>query len=160
MPALLLPPWGKSLRLRQLGAAFTFNPQDSRWRPALKTALAPRRVDLAIDSIGGKLPPEVIDTLADLGKVSLVARLAGPVPNFNTASLFFRRLRLGGVAMNAYTNQESRAAWRAVLELLSRTGARPLVDSVFPFEQLPQAFARLAQGPMGKILLAVGAGVG
>ena len=80
MPALLLPPWGKSLRLRQLGAAFTFNPQNSRWRPALKTALAPRRVDLASDSIGGKLLPEVIDTLADLGKVSLVARLAqGPM---------------------------------------------------------------------------------
>lgn len=27
------------------------------------------------------------------------------------------------------------------------------VDSVFPFEQLTQAFARLAQGPMGKVLL-------
>jgi NADPH2:quinone reductase len=30
------------------------------------------------------------------------------------------------------------------------------VDRVFPFEELPQAFERLAQGPMGKVLLKVG----
>jgi len=29
------------------------------------------------------------------------------------------------------------------------------VDRVFPFEQLPQAFDRLAEGPMGKVLLNV-----
>jgi hypothetical protein len=31
------------------------------------------------------------------------------------------------------------------------------VDQVFSFEQLPQAFERLAKGPMGKVLLRVGA---
>ena len=133
----------------------TFNPGDPKWRETVKTALAPRRVDLAIDNIGGKLLPQVIDTLGDLGRVSVVGRLAGPVPSFNTATLFFRRIRLGGVAVGAWTNAESRAAWREVLSLLSRTGARPQVDQIFPFEQLPQAFERLAQGPMGKVLLAV-----
>jgi NADPH:quinone reductase-like Zn-dependent oxidoreductase len=54
-----------------------------------------------------------------------------------------------------HRNAEARAAWQQVLDLLSRTGARPLVDSVFPFDQLPKAFARLAQGPMGKALLEV-----
>ena len=145
----------KSRRLEQLGATLTLNPEDPQWRDALKSTLAPRRVDLAIDNIGGKLLPQVIDTLGDLGRVSLVGRLAGPVPSFNTAALFFRRLRLGGVAVGAWTNSEGRAAWQEVLSLLSRTGARPQVDQVFPFEQLPQAFERLAQGPMGKVLLAV-----
>jgi NADPH:quinone reductase len=147
----------KRHRLTQLGASATFDPADSGWRAAAKAFLAPRRVDLAIDNIGGKLLPEVIDTLGDLGRVSVVGRLAGPVPNFNTATLFFRRLRIGGVAVGAYTAAEGRAAWQEVLRLLARSGARPLVDRVFPFEQLPQAFARLAQGPMGKVLLRVGA---
>jgi NADPH:quinone reductase len=144
----------KSRRLEQLGAAATFNPEDPKWSLALKDNLEPHRVDLAIDSIGGKLLPHVINTLSDLGRVSLVGRLAGPVPSFNTASLFFRRIRLGGVAVGAWTNAESRAAWQEVLSLLARAGARPQVDQVFPFEQLPQAFERLAQGPMGKVLLA------
>lgn len=145
----------KSARLRQLGAAAAFDPASPQWRKDLMAEIAPRRVDLAIDNIGGSLLPQVIETLGDLGKVSLVGRLAGAVPNFNTASLFFRRLRLGGVAVGAYTNAESRAAWQEILRLLSQTAARPLVDSAFPFAQLPKAFERLAQGPMGKVLLTV-----
>jgi NADPH:quinone reductase len=145
----------KGRRLQQLGAAMTFDPEEPRWRQAAKAALAPRRVDLAVDNVGGKLLPEVIDTLGDCGRVSIVGRLAGPVPSFNTASLFFRRIRLGGVAVNTYTIAESRAAWQEVLALLARTGSRPLVDSVFPFEQLPKAFERLARGPLGKVLVQV-----
>jgi len=145
----------KSRRLLELGATATFDPADARWRQAVKAAVAPERVALAIDNVGGKLLPEMIDTLGEQGKVSLVGRLAGPVPSFNTATMFFRRLRMGGVAVGAYTNEESHGAWSAAVELLSRTGARPQVDSVFPFEQLPQAFARLAEGPLGKVLLEV-----
>jgi len=143
----------KSKRLEQVGATLVLNPEDREWRQALKKALAPKRVDLAIDNIGGKLLPEIIETLGELGKVSLVGRLAGAVPEFNTAALFFRRLRLGGVTVGAYSAQEAQAAWQKVLDLLARTGARPLVDSVFPFAQLPKAFERLAQGPMGKVLV-------
>jgi NADPH2:quinone reductase len=145
----------KSRRLRELGATNTFDPGDPDWRRSAKTAIAPHLVDLAIDNIGGKLLPEVIELLGDLGKVSVVGRLAGPVPEFNTATLFFRRIRLGGVAVGAWTSVESRAAWGEVLRLLSSANARPLVDSVFPFEDLPKAFERLARGPMGKVVLEI-----
>jgi NADPH2:quinone reductase len=145
----------KADRLGQLGATATLNPDDPGWRQKAKIAVAPRRVDLALDSIGGKLLPEVINTLSDSGKVSLVGRLAGPVPSFNTATLFFRRIRMGGVAVSAGTTAETQADWRHLLDLLSRTGARPQVDQIFPFDQLPKAFKRLAQGPLGKVVLAV-----
>jgi NADPH2:quinone reductase len=145
----------KREQLRQLGASATFDPQEPQWRQDLKRTLAPRRVDLAVDNIGGKLLTGVIDTLGDHGRVSVVGRLAGPVPNFNTATLIFRRVRIGGVAVSAYSNAESRAAWQEVLRLLALKGARPLVDSTFAFDQLPRAFERLVQGPMGKVLLAI-----
>lgn len=145
----------KRRQLQQIGSTTTFDPADPEWRQRAKAKLAPRRVDLAIDNIGGKLLPEVLDMLGDGGRVSLVGRLAGPVPSFNTAAMFFKRLRMGGVAVGAYTNAESRAAWAELLRLLTRTGARPLIDSTFPFDQLPQAFQRMAQGPMGKVLLQV-----
>ena len=148
----------KSRRLRELGATNTFDPGSPDWQRSAKAAIAPRRVDLAIDNIGGKLLPEVIDLLGDLGKVSGVGRLAGPVPEFNTATLFFRRIRIGGVAVGAWTRAESRAVWGEVLRLLSSVDARPLVDSVFPFGDLAKAFGRLAQGPMGKVVVAVAGG--
>jgi NADPH2:quinone reductase len=145
----------KSRRVRELGAVATFDPNDPDWVKKLKQQFSPRRVYLAIDNVGGPLFSQVIETLGDRGRVSVVGRLAGPVPNFNTSTLIFRRLRIGGVAVGAYTPAESRAAWDAIVALLARTNARPIVDSVFPFEKLPDAFERLHQGPMGKVLLRV-----
>lgn len=145
----------KSATLKQIGASFTFDPNDTQWRRSLKTALAGRMVDLAVDNIGGELLPDVIDTLGQDGRVSCVGRLAGPVPHFNTATLFFRRIQLRGVSVGAYTNAESHAAWKAVLKQLDVTGAKPLIDSVHAFDDVKQAFARLEAGPMGKVLLSI-----
>jgi NADPH2:quinone reductase len=146
----------KRAKLTGLGASATLDPEDAVWHKTLKEQLKPRGIDLAIDNIGGELFPRVIDVLGMHGRVSVVGQLAGPVPKFSTATLFFRRLRVGGVAVGTYTPPESQAAWKAIVELLSRGKAKPIIDSVFPFEQIQEAFARLKKGPMGKVLISVG----
>lgn len=115
------------------------------------------KVDLAIDNVGGSGFNDVIASLGMNGRVSCVGRLAGVVPQFNTASLFFRRIRIGGVAVGTYSRDEARRAWAEVLRLMDSTGVSPLVDSTWSFEKLPEAFERLARGPMGKVVLKVGA---
>jgi NADPH:quinone reductase len=145
----------KQVKLRELGADYAIDPSDAGWPAKLKAILGTQRVDLAIDNIGGAMLPQVIETLGNWGKVSVVGRLAGPVPQFNTASLFFRRIRLGGVAVGSYTRAEAQAAWTAVVRLLGKAGARPIVDQVFPFDQILPAFDRLAAGPMGKVLVEI-----
>jgi NADPH2:quinone reductase len=145
----------KSQKLKELGASLVVDPNDPEWPRKVKDFLGRRRVDLTIDNIGGPLFNQVLETLGEHGRVSCVGRLAGPVPEFNTAALFFRRLRIGGVAVGAYTPAESREAWSRILALLGETGASPLVDSVWRFEQLKEAFARLGAGPMGKVILRV-----
>jgi NADPH2:quinone reductase len=145
----------KGRRLREIGARIVLNPADPQWPNRLKTELKSERVDLAVDNIGGELFNHVVETLGNHGRVSVVGRLAGPVPQFNTASLLFRRARIGGVAVGAYTNSESHAAWDAIIRILGQGNAKPLVDKVFPFERLPEAFARLEEGPMGKVLLKI-----
>jgi NADPH2:quinone reductase len=146
----------KQQQLLEVGADDVVDPTEADWPKKLLKLLSNRRVDLAIDNIGGPLLPQVIETMGNHGRISLVGRLAGPVPQFNTAALFFRRLKMGGVAVGTYSRPEAHAAWQAVVDLLAKSNAKPLVDRVFPFEQLPQAFERLAAGPMGKILLKIG----
>ena len=143
----------KRSTLKSLGVDLALDPADAQWRKRLSDFLGMRKVDLAIDSVGGTLFAQLIATLGDHGRVSVVGRLAGEVPQFNTATLFFRRIRIGGVAVGAYTNQESRHAWKASVDLMNKTGARPLIDHVFGFEELPAAFEKLAHGPMGKVLI-------
>ena len=142
-------------KLIEIGADHVVDPADPNWPANLKKHLEPRRVDLAIDNIGGSMLPQVIETLGSFAKISVVGQLAGPVPNFSTATLFFRRIRIGGVAVGAFTRSEAMAAWQSSLNLLARTGAKPLVDRVFTFEQLRPAFEHLAAGPMGKVLIEI-----
>jgi NADPH2:quinone reductase len=145
----------KQRRLQLIGSSFTFNPADSRGPAGAKEALGSRGVNLAVDTIGGTLLPEVIDTMGDHGRISLVGELGGSVPNFYTGTLFSRWLRIGAMALSEYTPEQHRAAWQDLVGILARSGAQPLVDRVFPFDEVPQAFHRLADGPMGKVVVGV-----
>jgi NADPH2:quinone reductase len=145
----------KAAQLKALGADFVFDPSEKGLRKLVLAAIAPKRVDLAIDNIGGALFNEVIAMLGYAGRISVVGRSAGPVPEFNTASLFFRRNRIGGVTVADYSIDGAKAAWNQVVARLDAAVKRPVVDNVFPFLDVKDAFARLAEGPMGKVLVKI-----
>ncbi len=146
----------KGEKLIALGADAVFSPEDRDLRSKVLAAIAPKKVDIAVDSIGGKLFAQVVATLGYRGSISVVGRSDGPVPEFNTGTLFFRRNRIGGVAVNDYTPESAQTAWKEIVRRLTDAGKRPVVDQVFPFEELGAAFARLAEGPMGKVVVRVG----
>ena len=113
----------KSRKLRKIGTDAVFDPSDTQWRRRVKEFLNGRRVDLVIENIGGEGFNEVLDTLGENGRVSCVGRLAGPVPQFNTASLFFRRIQIRGVMVGAYSPRESRRHWDEIVKILQKSGA-------------------------------------
>jgi NADPH2:quinone reductase len=145
----------KSEKLKQLGADVVCSPEDPEMRAKVMAAITPKKVDLAVDSVAGPLFAQVVAMLGYGGKISLVGRSAGPVPDFNTGTLFFRRNRIGGVAVGDYTAQTAQVAWAEIVRRLAQSGARPVVDGIFAFEDVKKAFARLDEGPMGKVLVRV-----
>ena len=145
----------KGAKLKELGADFVFNPDDQNLRSSVMAAIDPRKVDLAVDNVGGRHFNEVVTMLGHGGRISVVGRSGGVVPEFNTATLFFRRNRIGGVSVGDYAPEVAQAAWKQIVGRLDATGKRPVVDGVFPFEDVIVAFARLAEGPMGKVLVRV-----
>jgi NADPH2:quinone reductase len=145
----------KRAKLLQLGADFVFDPADQNLRKAVMTAIAPKKVDLVVDSVGGALFNEVIAMLGYAGRISVVGRSGGAVPEFNTATLFFRRNRIGGVAVGDYTPEQAQVSWKQIVSRLDAAGQKPVVDGIFPFEDVKAAFARLNQGPMGKVLVRI-----
>lgn len=141
--------------LKDLGASIVLDPNDEQWVTKLKEHLNGQKIELAIDNIAGPLLAKVIETLGHNGRVSCIGQLAGLVPQFSPATLFFKRLAMRGVFVGAYSALQARAAWQKVLEQLKRTKARPIVDSIHPFDRAPDAFERLKQGPMGKVLVKI-----
>jgi len=145
----------KAEQLKKLGADFVFDPSEKGLRKLVLSAIAPKRVDIAIDNVGGPLFNEVIAMLGYAGRISVVGRSGGTVPEFNTATLFFRRNRIGGVTVSDYSPEDARANWNQIVARLDAMGKRPVVDDVFPFADVKAAFARLGEGPMGKVLVKV-----
>jgi NADPH2:quinone reductase len=145
----------KGAKLKTLGADFVFDPQDKGLRKGVTAALAPKKVDIVVDNVAGPLFNDLIAMLAYGGRVSVVGRSGGAVPDFNTGTLFFRRNRIGGVAVADFTPEGAQIAWQEIVRRLDAIGRRPVVDGVSPFEDVKQAFARLDRGPMGKVLVKV-----
>lgn len=145
----------KRARLKTLGADFVFDPTDRHLVKAVFAAISPKKVDLAVDSVGGSLLPHIIALLAYGGRISVVGRSGGIVSDFNTASLLFRRIRIGGVSVGDYTAQAAHMAWKEIVNRLDAMGQRPQVDTIVPFEDTKTGFVRLAQGPVGKVLVRV-----
>ena len=147
----------KRVRLKRLGADFVFDPADRNLIKAVMAAISPKKVDLAVDSVGGALLPQVVAMLGYGGRISVVGRSGGIVPEFNTATLLFRRIRMGGVSVGDETAQAAQMVWKEIVARLDSMGQRPQVDATVSFEDVKKGFARLAQGPMGKVLVQVAA---
>jgi len=145
----------KAEKLKELGADAVFSPEDRDLRTKVMAAIAPKKVDLAVDNVGGPLFAQVVAMLGHGGKISVVGRSAGAVPEFNTGTLFFRRNRIGGVAVGDYTPESAQPVWKEIVRRLAEAGKRPVVDRIFPFEEAVAAFGRLAEGPMGKVLVRI-----
>lgn len=145
----------KRATLKNLGAEFAFDPTNPRLVQEVTAALKPRKVDLAVDTVGGPLLPHVVALLGYGGRISLVGRSGGTVPEFNTATLLFRRLRLGGVSVGDYDAPTAHTIWNEIVGRLRAMGRKPLVDRVVSFEHVQEGFVRLAQGPMGKVVVHV-----
>ena len=145
----------KGARLKELGADFVFDPADKGMRKAAAAAIAPRKVDLVVDSVGGELFSQVVALLGYGGRISVVGRSGGVVPDFNTATLFFKRNKIGGVSVGDYSPQEAQQAWREIVRRLDATEQRPVFEEPVALEDVKQAFAKLSAGPMGKVLVRV-----
>jgi NADPH2:quinone reductase len=145
----------KRSTLKNFGADFVFDTNQADVEEAIVRGLGRKRIDLIIDTVGGTQLSALLKVLDYGGRVSVVGRSGGPVPQFNTAALLFRRLRMGGVAVGDYTAAEAQTVWKQIVQGLTALARRPIIDSVVPFEKVKDGFARLARGPMGKVLVRV-----
>ena len=145
----------KRARLKELGADYVFDPSAPNLGDAILGATAPKKLDLVVDNVGGALLPQLLKLLGYGGRISVVGRSGGPVPEFNTGTLLFRRIRMGGVCVGDYSAGQAQATWKEIVSRLDAIGCRPHIDSIVPFENVKAGFARLEQGPMGKVLVRV-----
>ena len=72
----------KAAKLKELGADFVFDPADANLRKSVTAAIAPKKIDLAIDNVAGPLFNQVIALLGYGGRISVVGRSGGARSRF------------------------------------------------------------------------------
>lgn len=114
--------------------------------------------DVILDMVGGDYVQKNISAAKVGGRIVNIAYMQGPQVNLNLMPLMLKRLILTGTTLRARPNSEKQRIRDAVLadfwpDVL--TGAiKPVIDTVYSFEQAEQAQAHMAAGGhIGKILL-------
>lgn len=143
----------KRARLRELGADLTYDPTDPDFLKNVKKGLSGGRVNVVVENLGGPYLQKCIQLAALGAKISIVGLLAGLKSEVVVAHIIFKQIQINGIDLHGYTHEELQEVWKKTVDLLDSSGQRPLIDKVFPMEQVQEAFAHLKQGPMGKVLI-------
>ncbi len=113
--------------------------------------------DLVIEHLGGSRLAEHVAMLNMNGRVMVIGLLAGRKSELDMGMVLFKQVRIEGVHVGRLTPAEAQAAWTQIVATMNRAGVRPVVDKTFSMKAVHDAFARLAGGHLGKVLVEVGA---
>ncbi len=135
-------------RAVELGADHTILDEGQDWSRDVRSWTRKRGVDMAVDSIGKPTHLNCIKSLARGGAFVTPGNTGGPKIESDQARLFWNQLRILGSTMGTVDE------FQEVVALLNAGSLRPVVDSVHPWRNAQEAWARLeAQEQFGNIVL-------
>lgn len=145
----------KRAALRDLGADVVVSSNPETFEDQVKEGLNGGRVDLVIENLGGPWLQHAINVCDTNAKIMVIGLLSGLKSEVILGLLIFKCIQIHGMNIGAYTAEESQEAWRGIVNALESRSARPLVDRTFSFDKVQEAFAHLASGPLGKVVVQV-----
>jgi NADPH2:quinone reductase len=140
--------------LMELGADFVIDSNTSDLVGDVQRALN-GNVDLIIENIAGDELQHHINAANLNGRIMVIGMLGGRSSTIELGQVLFKQLRIEGVHVGKFVPTQAQDAWKRVVDCLKQVDQKPVVDTVFPMDQVQEAFARLQQGHMGKVLVQV-----
>lgn len=147
----------KRTRLVALGADAVIDDSAADLAAQVGNACAGGGPDLVIEHLGGARLAEHVAMLNMGGRVMVVGLLAGRKAEVDLGMVLFKQVRIEGVHVGKFAPAAAQEAWRHVVETMNTAKQRPVIDKIFPMERVPDAFARLSGGHLGKVLVEVNA---
>ncbi|HZI26011.1 MAG TPA: zinc-binding dehydrogenase [Chryseolinea sp.] len=139
----------KISKAKALGAIEGFNYKDPDWQQkAMKESGG--GFDIIIDSAGGDQFSKLIELALPGGRIVNFGRTAGNITNISTRLLYWKQISIHGSTMG------TRDEFLSMLDFLESRSLKPVIDKIFPLEQIDEALKRMEQGDQfGKIVLQI-----
>ena len=137
----------KLARAQALGAAGGVNYRTPGWEKTLREMSG--GIDLIIDSAGGTVVNQALNTLNNGGRfIFFGATLGNPPDGLEMAKLFFRQVRIQGTTMGRPEE------FAAMVKFINAHRITPVVDHCYPLGEAATAYQRMyASEQMGKLVL-------
>ena len=143
---------GKLAAAKQLGADVTLNHRTQKVAQEVRTLTAKRGVDVVVENVGAATWDDSLRCLRRGGRLVTCGATSGAEVGLDVRRLFWHHWSILGSTMG------NAAEYAEVVRRLGKGELRPVVDRVYPWEQAPAAFERLAKGEQfGKVVVEVGA---
>lgn len=149
----------KLAALKKEGLDLGIQTRSPDFHDAVMSATEGRGADLVVNIVGGSVLAECVRSMAFQGRLATVGYVDGVTSGpLDLAALHSRRLQLFGVSskgLDAAQRQDIvQGVIRDVLPLIADGRILPVVDRVYPMEQLAQAIEHLeSNAQLGKIVV-------
>ena len=141
----------KLARLRSLGADHVINyREDAEWGKAARKLTNGRGVDLVVEVGGAGTIKQSIRASKLGGTIPMIGVVAGPSLDFPLPLITMNMLNVVGVALG------NRRQFADMLRAIAQHSIKPVVDRVFPLEQLADALTWMQGGNhVGKVCIEI-----
>lgn len=139
----------KLARARALGADATLSYRETpEWGRSVRDIAGGEGVDHIVEVGGQQTLPQSLRAIRPGGTISMIGVLSGPAMEARLGLIVTRQVRLQGITVG------SRDGFEVMARAITQHKLSPVVDRIFPFEELPQALSYLASGAhFGKICI-------
>lgn len=135
-------------RIKALGASDVIDTSITpNWSAAALGITEGRGVDHVIEVIGGNNLHEAAASLASGGRIAQIGFLAGMSAAIPVVPLMLKRAVINGISVG------HRRAFDDMNRAIDANAIKPMIDTIYTFEDTPAAFAHLERGAFGKIVV-------
>lgn len=137
----------KAAKAKKLGAEEVINYRDNPdWGARAAEIAGGEGVDHVVEVGGSGTINQALEAVRPGGEVALVGVLTGFGGEVNTGAILTKAIDVRGVYVGSVTD----------LKAAIRSGVRPIIDAVFPFERADAAFEHLDSGAhRGKVVIEI-----
>jgi putative PIG3 family NAD(P)H quinone oxidoreductase len=145
-------------RAKLLGLHVGIDASRGDWPNLVEAELGPERVHAVMDLVGGNYLDGNLRVLTLRGRIVVVGHTAGATAQLNMGVLLRKRLTIVGTVLRARPLEEKIALAREfserVVPLFDAGRLRPVVDRVFPFDEIRDAHELMESNKtFGKVVL-------
>ncbi|MBS0337980.1 MAG: NAD(P)H-quinone oxidoreductase [Proteobacteria bacterium] len=144
----------------KLGAEKAFNYKTQDWAAELKTATGGKGVNVILDMVGGDYVPKELKSLADEGRLVMIAFLRGMKTEVDLSVVMAKRLQITGSTLRPRTvefkGQVAKSLRERVWPLIEAGKIKPVLYKTFPLAEAAEAHKLMETSQhIGKIVLTV-----